>query len=665
MLAITQFEVLVLQKGRWLLHARYPGEERQEAVSDAQATENATGFPAKVIRETYFPESNESERITAYLSPRAKSAPEVPTAHQRRRPTITAARAAAGALRRPPKPQPRPRIQAPRLTALQIFFRVIVAGGTSLAASSLTTGIFAWALHRVSEGGLDIGPGTRTTLLTYSYVLMFLFFFTSLFRSRLPLHRLLADLWSKTAANAKATALTSTPVNAKPPKVVPKHERSTSPEAVREYEDLKLKRGDLDVAKPPELVDAPPIALTQAPAPLALVPTQPSEEQLAAERAAAERAAEAKAKRIADEQKAEEKRKAKEAARAAEAAKAAEAAAIAEAAANAVAAEDLRQKLNLERMVMRRFAVDVVKAAVQSAMPDDPVARRGAAIVLAGGAAGIVATARLNAMAEQELLIDALQHYGMTPGAIDPFMSQRQILTALPANAMLVAAGRSALAAYLEGAPNVAASLGHIMSNWRTPVGQAPEFAVEAVPVLPPLPLVEVYLLTELREDNPPVNAEAAAEAVHDQCMGTHNSIVRAAVAAHGGHEVKHTGKGIFARFPAARNAVDAAVDMQRAFAAPSATLAIGVIGNTVVGEDPILSANLVRQAQSIVARAGAGEILAEAQVQAAVRDTAPNVAVSPETSATPHPKGSLAEDLGLLHMIEADFETTRSAAPS
>ncbi len=659
MLAITQFEVLALQRGRWILHARYTGEERNEAVSDAQATENSTGFPTKVVRETYFPEINESERITTYVSPRAKSAPE-PAANQRRRPANNNVRTTAGAQRRAQAT----RAQTPRLTALQTFFRVVVASVISLAAATLTTGIFAWGLQRVAEGGIVIGAGTRTTLLTYAYAVMFLLFFYRLFRSKLPLHRLLADMWAKTAAQAKAATMPiELPQGSKLPKVKPKHERGPSPDAIREYEDLKMKRGDIDAVKPAEIAEAPAVNAV----PEALVAPAPVEDMLAAERAAAERVAAAKAKRVAEEKKAEEKkvedkRKAKEA-KAAEAAKTAEKS-DKNAAAEEAAAAALRESLNLERMVMRRFAIDVVKAAVASAMADDPVARRGAAIVLAGGASGVAATARLNAMAEQELLSDALRHYGMNPGVIEPFMSQRQILTALPANATLVAAGRSALAAYLEGAPNVAASLGNVMANWRTPVGQAPEFAVEHPAALPPVNLLDVYLLTELREDRPPVDGETAAEAFHDHAMGTHNSIVRTALTAHGGHEVKHTGKGIFARFPTARAAVDAAVDMQRAFTEPTAKLAIGLIGNTVAGEDPILSANLVRQAQTTVAGAGAGEILAEAQVQAAVRAAAPGAemhdAVRPPDNAS---AGSLAEDLGLVPVSEPSFESEKTTA--
>lgn len=72
MLAVTQFEVHVYQHGRWTIHARYPSEEREEAVRDASATENTTGRPTKVIRETYFPQTNNTETVTVYVSPKTK-----------------------------------------------------------------------------------------------------------------------------------------------------------------------------------------------------------------------------------------------------------------------------------------------------------------------------------------------------------------------------------------------------------------------------------------------------------------------------------------------------------------------------------------------------------------------------------------------------------------
>jgi len=646
MLAITQFEVYVLQKGRWTIHARYPGEERNQAVLDARTVESTLGFPAKVIRETYYPEVNDSERFTVYTSPKVKEQQAQLAANARRRTPLASARAAAtAALKRRPRPAARP-----RLTASQVFFRVIVAGGISLAAATLMTGIVAWALHRAAEGGIDISASTRTTTLTYAYVVMFLFFFTSLFRSRLPLHRLLADLWQK-AAQQKAAAATAA-ANAGPPRVKPKHNRAASPETLREWEDLKIKRGDLD---PLRLLEG---AQADVPAAAPEIPAPPLDQPIPAsvpEQAPTADVAEAQK---AEAKKKEKKEKAEKERLATEAAAAAQIAAEDEAKAKAAPEEPLRDALNLERMVMRRFAVDVVKSAIQGAMPDDPMTRRGTALVLAGGAAGVAATARLDAAAEEELLTDALQHIGMNQGAVDLFMSQRAEQVIAPANAGLLAAGRRALAAYLEGTADVAGMLARAMTHWRTPFGAHPlpeagfgDADVNAAPLL------EVYMLTELRESARAEEGETAMDAFHDQAMGAHNGIVRMAITAHGGHEVKHTGKGIFARFATARAAVNAAVDAQRAFAEQSSKLAIGLIGNTTAGEDPILSANLVHQAQALVGRAGTGEILCEAQVQAAIRrpqsagDTASN---------------EVTDDLDLVRMDgpEPEFES-RAAGPA
>ena len=642
MLAITQFEVQVLQKGRWLIHARYPGEEHHQAVQDARATEASTGFPSKVIRETYFPDINESERITIYISQKAKDATK--TAASQRRPAIVAR--AATALT---SGKNVPRTTRPRLTAAQTFFRVIVAGGISLGAATLVTGVVAWALHRLAEVGLDMASDVRTMVLTYSYVSMFLFFFWSLFRSRLPLHRLLADLWAKTS---KATETVKADVNAKPPKVKPKYDRTASPEALREVEDLKVKRGDVDAGKPPELSEEPAPVTAAAPSPAvesAVEAARAAEvARVGAEETAAEKAA------IEKKRKQAEKLAQKEAAQK-EAEKTAAQQAVQP---TAPTPEPLRESLNLERMVLRRFAIDVVKPAVRSAMPDDPVTRRGTAVVLAGGAAGVAGTAQINASAELELLVDAMHHIGMKQGAIDSFLGQRDEQMSAAANTGLLAAGRSALAAYLEGGADVAAVLARALSNWRTPMGQnilpMPGVSVGEITAVP---LLDVYILTELREDDYRGQNETAAEAFHDQSMGTHNNVVRAAITAHGGHEVKHTGKGIFARFPAARAAVDAAVDMQHNFTESTSKLAIGIIGNTVAGEDPILSANLVRQAQSILSRTGPGEILCEAQVQAAVRrhQSADEIKAG---------AGQSTEDLGLTRLVvpEANFEGPQQA---
>ena len=54
----------------------------------------------------------------------------------------------------------------------------------------------------------------------------------------------------------------------------------------------------------------------------------------------------------------------------------------------------------------------------------------------------------------------------------------------------------------------------------------------------------------------------------HMEVLREHDEIVRAALAAHDGREVKHTGDGIMAAFTAVSSAVAFAVEVQRAIAA-------------------------------------------------------------------------------------------------
>lgn len=112
---------------------------------------------------------------------------------------------------------------------------------------------------------------------------------------------------------------------------------------------------------------------------------------------------------------------------------------------------------------------------------------------------------------------------------------------------------------------------------------------------------------------------DGAAEAARDAAMGLHNSVVRSVLSTHAGHEVKHTGMGIFAQFKDAGVAVAAATEMQRRFTATyGPKLAIAIIAKNDEDDDPLLTPNLVRQAQTVAAQATNGEILVEQRVRRA-----------------------------------------------
>lgn len=101
-----------------------------------------------------------------------------------------------------------------------------------------------------------------------------------------------------------------------------------------------------------------------------------------------------------------------------------------------------------------------------------------------------------------------------------------------------------------------------------------------------------------------------------------HDQIVRAALAEHGGREIKHTGDGIMSSFSYVSKAVSSAVDIQRAFvgAAKAPVAEVGVrigisAGEPVDQSDDIFGAS-VSLASRICAYADAGQILVSSAVK-------------------------------------------------
>lgn len=100
-----------------------------------------------------------------------------------------------------------------------------------------------------------------------------------------------------------------------------------------------------------------------------------------------------------------------------------------------------------------------------------------------------------------------------------------------------------------------------------------------------------------------------------------HDRIVREALAASGGREVKHTGDGIFASFSYVSRAVDCAIAIQRAFAAideagPASRVRIGISAGEPVDHNEDLYGAVVNLAARICSHAEPGRILVSAAVK-------------------------------------------------
>jgi class 3 adenylate cyclase len=101
------------------------------------------------------------------------------------------------------------------------------------------------------------------------------------------------------------------------------------------------------------------------------------------------------------------------------------------------------------------------------------------------------------------------------------------------------------------------------------------------------------------------------------ELVRTHNSIVREALTAHGGREIKHTGDGIMSSFSTASSALECATAIQRGIAAhvqehPEAPLGvyIGLNAGEPIAEDKDLFGTSVDLARRICDHAQPGQIL-------------------------------------------------------
>ncbi|OGO49894.1 MAG: hypothetical protein A2148_09385 [Chloroflexi bacterium RBG_16_68_14] len=108
-------------------------------------------------------------------------------------------------------------------------------------------------------------------------------------------------------------------------------------------------------------------------------------------------------------------------------------------------------------------------------------------------------------------------------------------------------------------------------------------------------------------------------DAKAQELVRAHNTIVRNALKAHGGSEIKHTGDGIMASFPSASGALECAVQIQRAVAArgvgahghaPLLQIHIGLNAGEPVAEEADLFGTAVQLARRICDQAGGGQIL-------------------------------------------------------
>ena len=103
---------------------------------------------------------------------------------------------------------------------------------------------------------------------------------------------------------------------------------------------------------------------------------------------------------------------------------------------------------------------------------------------------------------------------------------------------------------------------------------------------------------------------QAVGDAKAQDVLHGHNEVVRAALAAHDGEEVKHTGDGIMASFGSAVSAVQAALQIQRDLAGGEIRVRIGLNAGEPIAEDHDYFGTAVQLAARICDRSDPGQVL-------------------------------------------------------
>ncbi|MCH7715624.1 MAG: adenylate/guanylate cyclase domain-containing protein [Gemmatimonadetes bacterium] len=187
-----------------------------------------------------------------------------------------------------------------------------------------------------------------------------------------------------------------------------------------------------------------------------------------------------------------------------------------------------------------------------------------------------------------------------------PFELGRKLAAHLP-NAQFVPLEGTALNLWEGDAAAALAAIGDFL-------GVQLELATKVLPDEGQPPLM--ILFTDIEGST--TLTQRLGDAKAQELLRAHNTIVRDALTAHGGSEIKHTGDGIMASFPSASRSLECAITIQRSFARrnledPDSPILvrIGLNAGEPVREEDDLFGTAVQLAARIRDRAQAGQILA------------------------------------------------------
>ncbi|WP_142848301.1 adenylate/guanylate cyclase domain-containing protein [Telmatospirillum sp. J64-1] len=587
--SITYFEVYIAENQRWMLHARFPREQRETAMQEAKVLEHSLDLPVKVVRETYFPRDNRTDEKTVYLSPKLAgrdpfgfgsgpssysqkvnkqrdgrfqglepASPEVPGFEQ----------FSPGALSKLENEQPRPFFLRESKSAIENVARLVGILLASLVVAAFAAIIVRTALGQMVASGVRLSADLQTTIQVGVFLAVFLVAALPLAMRLLNWALLLTDDAQPASSNGAASS-----AFAPPPA-----EGARRPDPMTKERPKSASQGDY--ALPYD--EAMEAAAKQQKA------EPPAEDKKPEDKAQAETKPEPKAEEKASEPtpapKAEEKKK--------------------------KAAEEKEKKaaeppeLELCRLDLTRFLSGALTAIKAERPQLDAFNKFGLNLILGGAAEMAAERHQLETSWQMALLAEIMEITGTKPSLSRSFCEKYESYLLEPRYVHMIQAGRDAMASLLEDGSDPWRELPAVMEAWNKPSATNQQGGKSIIAIMF-TDMVDSTYLTQLHGD-----------AVAQDLIRRHNAIVRAALQDNGGREIKHTGDGIMASFASVTNAVTAAVAIQKAVAehnekSPTQPLhlRIGINAGEPIKEDNDLFGSTVQMASRVCAQAGSEEI--------------------------------------------------------
>lgn len=138
-------------------------------------------------------------------------------------------------------------------------------------------------------------------------------------------------------------------------------------------------------------------------------------------------------------------------------------------------------------------------------------------------------------------------------------------------------------------------------------LGDSPAARATAVPELGHGSLVTL-MFTDMEGST--ALTQRLGDALAQEVLRKHNAVIRDALRAHAGREIKHTGDGIMASFGSAIRALECAIGIQRGIAEGDVRVRVGLNAGEPVAEDEDLFGTSVQLAARVCGQAEPGQVL-------------------------------------------------------